>query len=789
MKYLFYPAFLTAMGMLTACSDNAVESMDENIPQDQKTEIAFTLSAQGASAQTRADATTHGFSAETDIVARYESYKTSAVGTVPGDDAEKRTTRTVLHAQAEADGTGYSEASYQNATDFTRYWDDAYSRLAYISVYAVAVPGKQYDLKNNNEHLINLVKWSGEEVSSTNIYWKKNDNGADANDIAWTVSSTQTTATLENEDLCYSNNIQRTGKNGRYVWDFTSTPQDYKPAKTGATTHADGQMRIALQNNTDKTSTGHFDRGHLVFNHALTRLTVNMKKGNGFKTTDPFAFKDDTNVKIKGVPTASTLNIKTGTWATTPTTTGDIAKMNQLDLASTGYDYTLQSQFIPGFVFNKDSNTPVLEYTIDDNVYSITEGAIYKALEGKHYEDNTPLASNNEIEMKQGKNYVINVAVNKTAIATVTATIVNWEEINTGEIAPKNDYITISNMMGPTTEHCNNFALYRADADVNNIYSGTGTLPTPTNWFRHYTGPATLTQKLDASNNPTNVWSTNWFWESNKSFYHFRTVNQGTTVKQGTETPDPKDYFEVTSGQLATANDYHWGAPMNSGATMKYDETKGFEDFLYPAIGATTDQIDIIEHHIMSNVHIVLHTDTKTDDVTTLADNGVVLKNTAGTTAKVELNRFCNKGKVELARGLVNATSGVQESAAITAPSPYYKKDVNDANKDNIGETNKYSYRIVPQALNRSTADADKIGLTITTPDGNKYFVPELAIVEATSVGTNNQHHTLNQPVIRWYPGYDYTYHIRLHKTKIESITCSIVDWVKVETGSIDIGL
>lgn len=771
--------------------------MDENIPLDQKSEIAFTVSAPGISAQTRASSTTHGFTTATDIVARYVSYKASSVGTVPGDAAEARTSRTVLKAKTETSGDGvdypYSDVEYFN-NDYKRYWDDAYSRLAYLSIYAIAVPGKVITsgqtnyVTNNSKSLLELVHEGETAVSNSNVKWKKDDNSADANNnVAWKVSSSQDATTLGNEDLCYSNNIQKEGKNGRYVWNFTDSK--YAPEKSGNTNHADGQMRIALQNATDKTSTGHFDRGHLVFNHALTRLTVNLRKGTGFKTTDPvdpFKFKDGTNVKILGVSTQGTLNLKTGIW-TASTSAGNlnIDKMSQSATAATGYDYTLQSQFIPGFVLHKDVNTSVLEYTIDDNVYYITEASLYDALKNKTYDDNSTLVSNNAIELKQGKNYVINIVVNKTEIASVTASLVDWDYVTSEMITPENHYITISNMMDNTSTHCTNFDLYRANDDLNAPYTS-GDVPVQKNWFKHYTDKATL-----SATSTTNVWKTAWFWESNKSFYHFRTVNKGTTIKSGTDT-NPKDNFVVTSGQLVDDNtktdfnDYHWGAPMLKDATMKYDETKGFEDFLYPAIGSTTSTIHLIEHHMMSNVHIVLHTPTKTGDVTVLAENGVKLKDGTSTTT-VALNRFCAAGTVEMARGVINPTADVTASAEISAPTSYF---VVANSKTNVGETNKYSYRVVPQALNRGTTPtaADKIGLTITTPDGNQYFVPELAIIKA-QLTADTQHHKNNEAVTRWYPGYDYTYHITLKKTGIESITCTIVDWIRVNTENIEIGL
>ncbi len=827
MKNLFYPLFLLATFMLTACADDVMNMMDENVPDDQKQSISFTLSERGSSKLTRASGSHTGFMAVTDLVARFESFRSSEVGGTPSSDlAYKRTTRTVLQAKVQADGKDYSEVDYI-IPDSIRYWDDAYGRYANISVYAVAVPGKLKTLENNGMTLEALVKYDkigetaiGEEVSKSNNRWRKNDNCAQSNWIDWTITSSgQSENSIANEDLCYSNNINATGTNGRYVWNFNANPEGYSPVPNGGDNHSNGLMHLALKNSSDKTSTGHFDKGHLVFNHALTRLTINFKSGKGYESK-PFAFATGSNVKIMNVPVKGSLDFQNGKWIETETTIGTLPEANlgnvemmyEFTAPATGYNHSLQAQFIPGYVFTSGDDTNVLQYTIDDNIYYLTQGTIFRALtKGKDGSGNEININEGEIQkvndkdaivMGQGKNYVLNIVVNKTGIHDVTASLIDWVEINAGEIAPQNSYIKID-VMDNTNLACSNFALYRLDDPTSVIIDNDSNEPSNTKWYSKYEGPATLTAK------DNNVWSTNWYWESNKSFYHFRTVNKTTTVVEGTGTgADKKDYFSVTSGQLVDDkntsgfNDYHWGAPMYKDATMKYDETKGFEDFIYPAIGSTTSTINIIEHHMMSNIHIVLHTPTETDETNhklVVAGNGVTLKDGDNTTT-VELNRFYKDGTVEMGRGVVNpvtTTGSMTASAGINAPATYFTSrsieidgttysDVID-----VGKTNKYSYRVVPQSLNRGTTptEADKIGLTITTPDGNKYFVPELAVIIATTVGTNNQHHTVNQPVTRWYPGYDYTYHINLKKTGIESITCSIVDWVKVETGSIDIGL
>jgi len=829
----------------SACSEDdslAMNEVDDVIPADQSL-ISFTLSDANGRALTRAQATRAGFADKTDIIARFESYKSSAVGGVPSSErSDLRSTRTVLQAQPQASGKDYSEVGYLT-TDYKRYWDNAFGRFANISVYAIAVPGKGNSLTNNNKSLLELVDYGGEAVSTGITDWHKEATGhTSSNDVSWTVSTTtgQNAETIANEDLCYSNNIQSDatlGKNGRYVWDFNADPQDYKPEPTGAATHANGHMRLALQNSYDKTSLGHFDKGHLVFRHALTRLTINFKRGAGFEDTSiPFAFTDPAvsdlsnaagkNVKLNNVPVTGTLDMKTGTWSATAS--ADIAKICETTAAA-GYQHSLVAQFVPGYIF-KEGNTTVntLEYTIDGNTYYITPATIFAALTTGVDASNNPQAINQDevktdtgdnkryIQMTQGKNYVINIKVNKTGIHNVTASIIDWVDIESAELAPENDYITITDMMGAqASSACQNFDLYRLSVTLDNIYSG-GEVPVNRNWYSQYSDKATLTATGTAG-----LWKTNWYWESNQQFYHFRTVNSKTPTSIQTEGTgsDAKDYLSVTSGQLvddtdATGyNDYHWGAPMQSGVTIKYDIVHGFNgadasgnaaNLIYPAIGNTTSVINIIEHHMMSNVHVVLH--TPTTDVTTspaainLNDNSVTLHD--GTKAAiVSLNRFCKEGKVEMGRGVVNPTATVTDADQINAPSPYFtSRDVKDgsnnvvgSNIEDKGETNKYSYRVVPQQLDRTPAtgtitDADKVGLTIETPDGNRYFVPQLSVIKAVT-GTNTLHHKADEAVTRWYPGYDYTYHITLRKTGIEAITCSIIGWQLVETGNIDIGL
>lgn len=120
----------------------------------------------------------------------------------------------------------------------------------------------------------------------------------------------------------------------------------------------------------------------------------------------------------------------------------------------------------------------------------------------------------------------------------------------------------------------------------------------------------------------------------------------------------------------------------------------------------------------------------------------------------------------------------------MTVPTAYYKTDGS--------ETNPYTFTVVPQVLSRnfsSTNDDDFVGLFIQTPDNNQYYVvKKLSEIIATTV-TDQRDQEENQKITRWYPGHNYTYTITISKKGIESITCSVADWVNVTGEDINIDL
>ena len=381
MKVLFYPLLVATALVATACSNDLEDDIEVIDPS---TKTAITFVGQDNSARiTRA-----GFAKETQIAMHIRSTK---------DANNIRETRT--WATALEDGS-LSSSSYSSIDEPTaanvRYWDDAFGRDAHLSVFAVAVPGKTLP-KNNNISLSDLLDVGTET-------WK---DGKLSEEIAWTVSTDQSGAnTIANEDLTYSNNISVSGEGGAKAYNYATSLYS---------TIEDGELLFRIKDTNFPDGPGKFDQGNLKFNHALSRVTINLFKGTGYGDGS-FNFATNTNVKILNVPTSGTLNIETGAWTTTASL--GITKMATTTIAA-GASYSLVAQILPGRYISKDNDTNVLEFIIDDNKYFVTEDMMYNSL----YNNPDAGASNSKLEMMEGRNYVFNITVGKSKIINVTATL------------------------------------------------------------------------------------------------------------------------------------------------------------------------------------------------------------------------------------------------------------------------------------------------------------------------------------------------------------------------------
>lgn len=811
----------------TGCSDDEVNDAPV-IPDDQKELISFSVSDE-------ANSTRAGFlGSDTHLVLRIQSIDRTSASSV-------KYTRTVATAAKDASGgeTDYSVVSFNNSDK--RYWDDAHGRKSLLSVYAVAVPNGGNSIKNGDKTLEELVSPGDESatwgITATNtIVWKVT-TATQTKDAS---GATTPSKTIDMEDLVYSRNIQAGGKDGIYR-DYGS---GYTPSDTGAKTHKDGQMVFYQSGMTDETAAtatvtdapGHFDKGHLVFNHALSRITVTLEEGAGFdketdKKDDDFKFSEGTNIKLLKMNTSGTLSLTDGTWSIdTPTDINLIAQTESGKTSSAAVNpnsqyYTLTSQMLPDYVFAKDNNDNAMQFTIDNNTYFITKAMLFKALydnagteTGKN---GLPLkdADNKDVtsyKMEQGKNYVFKIVVDKTQIKAITATLAPWVEVTAAEYKIDNSHILVETKK-VTGDACNDIKLFRLEETLDQIYTDDSYLSN--NKAKGYQGDYKVNgiATMNASGT-TGIWNTNWYYKDNITAYHLRSLNtiaaDGTNADSDdacenvtTPTSDPKNsYFTMVSGDQST-QDYHWGAPMITSADLKYNETagatQGYVNSLHQGLVApkngTAQPINITELHMMSNINIRLVTDsveTTTSGVFTTGSGAVNLKD-----ATITLTRFAKTGSVDMGTGFVTPIyptsththdlGGDDYCAKIVAPSftSGYWVRTNASN----ASTDWFRYAVVPQALRRSDAttpsEADCVGITIQTADNNEYYViTDLATIIANSV-TDSRNQAANTAITRWYPGHTYYYTIKISKKGIDAITCTVAPWVDVIAKDIDIDL
>ena len=772
-KYLF-PAALATTLLATSCSDN---DMAEPItPDGQKEMISLTLGLgdDTPAMAKRAARASYGFEKETRILMRIQSDdNVDATG-------NHRYTKTLATAgKRGANPSTGDDKQFSTVTPiggaYNRYWDDAFGRNAHLSVFAVAIPNRNTDgiWKSDGSG-----QWNENALQGKADGW---DETSDNNPIQWTVASTQTATTLEDEDLVYSRNIRKGAGDdeaGRYVWDFGNSAYvpNIEQAITGTNVFKADRMRFTLSDNEDPTSPGKFDKGHLIFNHALSRLSITIKSGEGFDANTKFVLSN-AGVQALGMNISGTLDVSTGLWAD-GATTGTISTKPSVvrpDATTPYAAYKTSMQMLPGYAFKNGSSTNVLKFTIDDNEYYITQDLIFDAL--KEYAANNGLSTSEESKytMEQGKNYVLTITVNKTQIANITATLAKWEDVAAKEQELYNSYVTLS-LKNTEGTACENFDLYRLGVGDGYIHTSQTTGSTADDyenyvWGGNYTDKATLSKADDYAT--SKQWKTTWFFDDNKTFYHFRTVNKNTIIKENNS--DTDDYFEIQDGAVDDV-DPHWGAPLKSGITepaKQYKTTanttgnahEGYTDIIYKAIGSTTDAIAIQEFHMLSEIQVIVKTKSE-------AEGGVKLKD-GDVYTTVTLYQFAQNGQVKMGNGFVTAQAPFTHSQALTQPTDFFKT--------NPTVTNAFTWRVVPQSLNRGTTKADKVAIKIQTPDNNLYYcIEDLSTI--TPQGSSN-------PINYWLPNHRYIYTFVISKKGIDQITCTVADWIDVKAADKDITL
>lgn len=564
----------------------------------------------------------------------------------------------------------------------SRFWDDTYGREAKVSVYAIAIADKETTLLNNETLL--------EGVSAANP-WIKQTAANNANNLSFNFSVANNQNAVDtkcaNYDLVYSNNIvKKSDEEDNRLW-FG---------------HKDA---------------GKFEKGQLHFNHALTKITVNLVSGEGFVDANDFK-AENTSIVLGNddfkANTSGTFDIATGSWS-------NLKDETLLTMAATDVEDNVNmiisnsALMMPGLVVG-NANDNAITITVNNNLYYVSQELLLKALKASKDipADDKPASTATEYTLKQGKHYIFTINLNKTKVCAVSATLADWEAI-TGSVETTNARISISVSQAEGENSCTDIALYRLRDAGNDAITDdyVGKI-----WNGNYGSAATLT-----ANNEQNKYSTDWFFDDNTCFYHFRTVKQGTAVAYSDT--DKDSYFSVSCGTRDNS-DPHWGAPINEKGENTYTYKEGFSN-IHHAIGATTDDIHIIEQHMLSQINVTLTTTTGNDKV-----------NLEG--AKVEFANMYHQGHVLMGNGkVVPVTTGEDAKSNVEMT----------ASTDNT-----YNYDVVPQ-------DLSSVELIITTKDNNKYNVKLYNI----------------DKISEWKPGHIYNYTFQLTKAGIANVSVSLAPW------------
>ena len=664
------------------------------------------------------------------------------------------TPSSVVQTTTASVGSETSTDSKHNSLTYSPvlYWDDygtadpdneSTGRTEGLTIYGVAINGK-----TDAAPTVTEAEWTS--------------------GLPWTLIANQTTDgnTPADKDLLISNNLQ--------------VSNNQNPDENDCGTYK-----------FDKRTAGKL----LEFRHALSKITVNLRANEGFTGN---VFSSIPEVKLTSNDASTSLTEWPLTTGTVNITTGNItsqsgnAVVTMFNSATTtaGWTKTYEALVMPGSEFTSD-NAIIARINADGNIYYVTAEKIRAAITAE------VLKTGEKFLTLSGKNYVINVIVNKTDI-DVTATVTDWVEVEAAEVAPKIN-INVNYGVPGTGVRVNTFSFYRS-LSLNDGYSE-GDEYKINGYYRR---AAELTR--DQS---TNTWTMTpqRYWSNHNQHFQFRLVwpNTTTAKKEGDNEnvdPDrPGEYvqkwrphvedktYEGTNYQVieiwndpfqdvdenktdissVEGNIYH---PYPSNLAIARPEFDDITDAncsctnnepghtqtnLYTGgICATEGKIDLKFRFVMSQVEVQLTT-------TSTSSSAVRLDG-----AKVELVNAYTHGYVMLGDRTVKP-----DGEQTTDELDFWKKET-------VGGTNTRFFRsaIVPQELTFSEAQASgnlKFKITINNGDGTKdvYYADVEPILKSDSsekVAPNG----------KWESGVRYVYHLNVSKTLIKA-TATLANWQTVE--------
>ena len=768
-KHLLYIPLiaLSSALALTACSDEVTNTLTPDLPIGEKTPIELSVGGvDSPNAATRAvitdgtGKTLNAFDKDTKIFMVMKSeYDTNHPDFAGAQNTKYNVARGDVSVSNNDATNNWSIVDFDAKNK--RYWDDAHARSTMLSIWAYAQMGQTWKNCTFNgttyptDDAENYPKqpwaWTTQEIVPTILKWRaSHQDGTEA----------QNQQSVLAQDLLFSNNLANNGtdKDKRLKFDYSTR----KFPKVG--------------------------EANMIFYHAMSKITIKIIEGDGFDKTsaDDFQFKSNTNVQLNGFNVSGKFDIKQGEFV--ETVSNSIPSIYNKGFADG--KYMLEALVVPGTDLYNSSVPNAFDFIIDNNQYKISAKTLAEAIRAwKDADDNTPNASFTALEA--GKHYIFTFTVGKTQIKNITAQVVGWEDVVADEFDASNARIKLQ-LEERGTPVTSSVDIYRAEDNPSEVSDTWESYK----WTTGYVGNKNVFKEVSGS------WKleSDWFWDNNKTFYHFRALmpsNTSIVQEKDNEENVVSEYVALTHAET-DYTDILWGAPMrdiaknedDNRANLKwfYGPTKngfdakddgsvpetlpsGTQHQIYKAIGPTKDAIKLILFHMMSDVTFQIKTTTGTEAVN--LGNGST--NNATT---IKLEQIHTTGNLYMGNGLVKGSDAVCDYPFTTTPAP------------DGGVITWPHYGAIPQSLT-------DVVLVITTPDNNQYKVA-MKDVLATSVNTNNIANPYSTvggsgddknkyKINRWYPGFKYTYTFTLKKTGITDLQVTILDWETVEAGNQDV--
>lgn len=674
MKHIHY-LYIAALAFLIACSsEERIVTTDSN-EEPSEPSVPIELSAgivEGSSkATTRTDPTYQALTQYTKLALQVNGNWKHGDTTTP---ITKTTTATIGTASETNNVVNFTAAE-------TLYWDDygtadpdnaTVGRTEGLTIYGVAI--------DNKTTAPTVSDWSA---------------------LSWEVPTNQTTSgsTPADKDLLISNNV-----------------------KTGT---SDGTYKF-----TEKTS------GKLLkFTHALSKITVVMTANAGFvdKNSDDLVdFANDPEVLLTSnvanshtntewACTKGNVNITTGEVTLTGTSSsGDPSVITMWQASSTGHVVTKEALVMPGSQFS-DDNAIIARINADGNIYYVTAEKI-----------RAKIAGDSKVT-EAGKNYIINVIVDKTGISHVSATVANWTDVTADEVAPK---INVTADWGSGTGTMTNaFSFYRSTS----LGTGYGTVENTS----YYKSNSEVTYSEAWSMSPT------LYWPDHNTHYQFRAVCPATvtTTGDGTEgdgiLASPR-VITANGSQVIKVKNEAYLSGYSSNLMIARPEIAESEQcnnsdhtpqYLYSdGICATEGTIKLNFRYMMSQVEVNLSTTETTNQVNL-------------TSAKVELVNVYDHGNVKLGDRTVDFTGYSRGDYTLHATSTSTQRL--DA--------------VIPQ-----TFSSTKFKITIFKSGDPEQGVDDIYYADISDFTPGG-----------WTAGNHYVYNLTVTKTEVQ-VSATLTDWTTV---------